>query len=165
MKEILHEEDNAVSPIIATILLIAITVVLAATLYSVIGGYTSYLGSTTPTASLTVTDLNTQTDSSYMIYVSSVSPNGNISLSNVNLLITNSTGTVSEINLGFASKVGSSTASMGSIWNITVSAGNYLGENPVITVKSTSGIQTISYLELIDTSTHGTIATDSPSLP
>ncbi len=165
MKEILHEEDNAVSPIIATILLIAITVVLAATLYSVIGGYTSYLGSTTPTASLTVTDLNTQTDSSYMIYVSSVSPNGNISLSDVNLLITNSTGTVSEINLGFASKSGSSTASMGSVWNITVSAGNYLGENPVIKVESTSGIQTISYLELIDTSTHGTIATESPSIP
>jgi flagellin-like protein len=165
MKEILHEEDNAVSPIIATILLIAITVVLAATLYSVIGGYTSYLGSTTPTASLTVTDLNTQTDSSYMIYVSSVSPNGNISLSNVNLLVTNGTGTVSEINLGFASKSGSSTASMGSVWNITVSAGNYLGENPVITVKSTLGIQTISYLELIDTTTHGTIATDSPTLP
>ena len=165
MKEILHEEDNAVSPIIATILLIAITVVLAATLYSVIGGYTSYLGSTTPTASLTVTDLNTQTDSSYMIYASSVCPNGNISLSNVNLLVTNGTGTVSEINLGFASKSGSSTASMGGVWNITVSAGNYLGENPVITVKSTLGIQTISYLELIDTTTHGTIATDSPTLP
>ena len=165
MKEILHEEDNAVSPIIATILLIAITVVLAATLYSVIGGYTSYLGSTTPTASLTVTDLNTQTDSSYMIYISSVSPNGNISLSDVNLLITNSTGTVSEINLGFAVQSGSSATHTTPPWNITVSAGNYLGENPVITVKSTSGPQTISYLELIDTATHGTIATDSPSLP
>ena len=165
MKEILHEEDNAVSPIIATILLIAITVVLAATLYSVIGGYTSYLGSTTPTASLTVTDLNTQTDSSYMIYISSVSPNGNISLSDVDLLITNSTGTVSEINLGFAVQSGSSPTHTTLPWNITVSAGNYLGENPVITVKSTSGIQTISYLELIDTTTHGTIATDSPSLP
>ncbi len=165
MKEILHEEDNAVSPIIATILLIAITVVLAATLYSVIGGYTSYLGSTTPTASLTVTDLNTQTDSSYMIYISSVSPNGNISLSDVTLLITNSTGTVSEINLGFAVPSGSSPTHTASPWNITVSAGNYLGENPVITVKSTSGPQTISYLELIDTTTHGTIATDSPSLP
>ncbi|MCL5679110.1 MAG: type IV pilin [Candidatus Thermoplasmatota archaeon] len=165
MKEILHEEDNAVSPIIATILLIAITVVLAATLYSVIGGYTSYLGSTTPTASLTVTDLNTQTDSSYMIYISSVSPNGNISLSDVDLLITNSTGTVSEINLGFAVPPGSSNTQSTSPWSITVSAGNYLGENPVITVKSTLGIQTISYLELIDTTTHGTIATDSPSLP
>jgi flagellin-like protein len=165
MKEILHEEDNAVSPIIATILLIAITVVLAATLYSVIGGYTSYLGSTTPTASLTVTDLNTQIDSSYMIYISSVSPNGNISLSDVDLLITNGTGTVSEINLGFALPSGTSQPHTALPWNITVSAGNYLGENPVITVKSTSGIQTISYLELIDTTTHGTIATDSPTLP
>ncbi|MHB1708330.1 MAG: archaellin/type IV pilin N-terminal domain-containing protein [Thermoplasmataceae archaeon] len=165
MKEILHEEDNAVSPIIATILLIAITVVLAATLYSVIGGYTSYLGSTTPTASLTVTDLNTHVDSSYMIYISSVSPNGNISLSNIDLLITNSTGTVSEINLGFANASGSSPTRTVSPWTITVSAGNYLGENPVITIKSILGIQTISYLELIDTTTHGTIATDTPSLP
>ena len=165
MKDILHKEDNAVSPIIATILLIAITVVLAATLYSVIGGYTSYLGSTTPTASLRVANINTQTDSTYMVYVSSVSPNGNISLSDTELLVTNGSGSVSEINLGFAVPSGSATQNMGSTWNITVSAGNYLGENPVITVKSTQGAQTISYLELIDTVTHGTIATDSPPLP
>jgi len=165
MKDIMNEEDNAVSPIIATILLIAITVVLAATLYSVIGGYTSYLGTTTPTASLTVTDLNTHQNSTYIVYISSVSPNGNISLSNVELLITNGTGSVQDINLGFATPTGQASASMSSEWTITVSAGNYLGENPVITVKSTTGPQTISYLELIDTATHGTIATDSPTLP
>jgi len=165
MKDLMNEEDNAVSPIIATILLIAITVVLAATLYSVIGGYTSYLGTTTPTASLTVTNLNTKQDSTYIVYISSVSPNGNISLSNVELLITNGTGSVHDLNLGFATPTGQASASMSSEWTITVSAGNYLGENPVITIKSSTGPQTISYLELIDTTTHATIATDSPTLP
>lgn len=165
MKDIMNEEDNAVSPIIATILLIAITVVLAATLYSVIGGYTSYLGTTTPTASLTVTNLNIQRDPTYIVYISSVSPNGNISLSNVELLITNGTGSVQDLNLGFATPTGQASKNMSANWNITVSAGNYLGENPVITIKSSTSPQTISYLELIDTTTHATIATDSPTLP
>ena len=40
MKGIITKDDEAVSPIIATILLIAITVVLAATLVTILGGFT-----------------------------------------------------------------------------------------------------------------------------
>ena len=48
MKKVILKDDKAVSPIIATILLVAITVVLAATLYTILGGYTTFLGISTP---------------------------------------------------------------------------------------------------------------------
>jgi flagellin-like protein len=54
MKEIYMEKEDAVSPVIATILMVAITVVLAATVYILVSHYTS-VGATTPlTASLAV---------------------------------------------------------------------------------------------------------------
>jgi len=54
MKEIYNEKEDAVSPVIATILMVAITVVLAATVYILVSHYTS-VGATTPlTASLAV---------------------------------------------------------------------------------------------------------------
>ena len=53
MKEIRPKEDKAVSPIIATILLIAITVVLAATLVTILGGFTHGAGNTVEAAGVT----------------------------------------------------------------------------------------------------------------
>ena len=53
MKEIRPKEDKAVSPIIATILLIAITVVLAATLVTILGGFTHGVSNTVETAGVT----------------------------------------------------------------------------------------------------------------
>ncbi|MGC8497807.1 MAG: archaellin/type IV pilin N-terminal domain-containing protein [Thermoplasmata archaeon] len=47
MKEIYIEKEDAVSPVIATILMVAITVVLAATVYILVSHYTS-VGATTP---------------------------------------------------------------------------------------------------------------------
>ena len=76
MKQIIKKEDKAVSPIIATILLIAITVVLAATLYTVLGGFTKGLSSGNPTASISFVETSTN---NYSISVNSVS--GNVSLS------------------------------------------------------------------------------------
>ena len=58
MKEIRQANDKAVSPIIATILLIAITVVLAATLVTILGGFTHGAGNTVETAGVT-TSLST----------------------------------------------------------------------------------------------------------
>ncbi|MGC8696794.1 MAG: archaellin/type IV pilin N-terminal domain-containing protein, partial [Conexivisphaera sp.] len=49
MKEIYIEKEDAVSPVIATILMVAITVVLAATVYILVSHYTS-TGATTPFA-------------------------------------------------------------------------------------------------------------------
>jgi flagellin-like protein len=62
MKEIfipLEKKEKAVSPVIATILMVAITVVLAATVYILVSHYTS-VGATTPlTASLAVANEGT----------------------------------------------------------------------------------------------------------
>ncbi len=54
MKEIYMEKEDAVSPVIATILMVAITVVLAATVYILVSHYTSVGASTPLTASLAV---------------------------------------------------------------------------------------------------------------
>ena len=56
MKEIRPKEDKAVSPIIATILLIAITVVLAATLVTILGGFTHSAKNTFGDAAATVSE-------------------------------------------------------------------------------------------------------------
>ncbi|MHB1621982.1 MAG: archaellin/type IV pilin N-terminal domain-containing protein [Cuniculiplasma sp.] len=53
MKQIRQKNDKAVSPIIATILLIAITVVLAATLVTILGGFTHGVSNTVETAGVT----------------------------------------------------------------------------------------------------------------
>src|SRR2546422_7419229 len=49
MKTLLHKDEQAVSPVIATILMVAITVVLAAVLYVMVSGLISGPGGT-PTA-------------------------------------------------------------------------------------------------------------------
>ena len=95
MKQIINKEDKAVSPIIATILLIAITVVLAATLYTVLGGFTSGL-STSGSATLSGTFANTTSNVSYGYTYSlsiSSSSSGGIAITSLELKITNGTGT------------------------------------------------------------------------
>ena len=53
MRQVISKDDKAVSPIIATILLIAITVVLAATLVTILGGFTKGASGSAATASAT----------------------------------------------------------------------------------------------------------------
>ena len=83
MKEIRPKEDKAVSPIIATILLIAITVVLGATLVTILGGFTHGVSNTVETAG--VTSHITKTDISFNVSSSS----SNISLSSITITLTN----------------------------------------------------------------------------
>ena len=83
MKEIRPKEDKAVSPIIATILLIAITVVLAATLVTILGGFTHGVSNTVETAG--VTSHITKKDISFNVSSSS----SNISLSSITITLTN----------------------------------------------------------------------------
>ena len=64
MKGIITKNDKAVSPIIATILLIAITVVLAATLVTILGGFTHGASGTAATASVSTKFASNSTVSS-----------------------------------------------------------------------------------------------------
>ena len=70
LKPVLYDKDKAVSPIIATILLVAITVILASTLYLALGGFFKTTTSSTPTAALSVTSGGSN---NYTLTVGSVS--------------------------------------------------------------------------------------------
>ena len=92
MKEIRPKEDKAVSPIIATILLIAITVVLAATLVTILGGFTHGVSNTVETAGVTSNVVNAtgQTTSPYAatIYVNVSSSSSAIGTSSITVTLT-----------------------------------------------------------------------------
>ena len=96
MKEIRPKEDKAVSPIIATILLIAITVVLAATLVTILGGFTHGVSNTVETAGVTSNVVNAtgQTATTHMhywnatIYINVSSSSSSISTSSITITLT-----------------------------------------------------------------------------
>ena len=110
MRQVISKDDKAVSPIIATILLIAITVVLAATLVTILGGFTKGASSSSATASATTQFTNNNTGSNNVyVNVSAFSVSG-ISSSKITftVTITNSTTTTLTGNLASVSKVISS---------------------------------------------------------
>ena len=94
MRQVISKDDKAVSPIIATILLIAITVVLAATLVTILGGFTKGASGSAATAGAQVQFTNntgaSATNSIY-INVSAFSVTG-ISSSKITITLT-TTGT------------------------------------------------------------------------
>ncbi len=91
MKLIITKDDKAVSPIIATILLIAITVVLAATLVTILGGFTHGAANSAATASVSPqfssTPATSGYDTSIYLNVTSFSAN-NVSSSKIAVSIT-----------------------------------------------------------------------------
>ena len=179
MKQIINKEDKAVSPIIATILLIAITVVLAATLYTVLGGFTKGLSSGNPTASISFVE---SSPDNYSLSVNSVS--GNVSLSSVVLQVFNGTATGS-INLGTAASSGTITLTGGSsshdVLNYSISSGGskYLSPTTSISLTNnrtvTSGASSTTYgnfenvvvtsIILKDTSTNSALTTTTSPAP
>ena len=76
MRQVISKDDKAVSPIIATILLIAITVVLAATLVTILGGFTKGASGSAATASATTQFSNNTGGSNVYINVSAFSVTG-----------------------------------------------------------------------------------------
>lgn len=183
MKQIINKEDKAVSPIIATILLIAITVVLAATLYTVLGGFTKGLSSGNPTASISFVETSPY---NYSISVNSVS--GNVSLSSVVLQVYNGTYTAS-VNLGststtFLGGLGVASSSTSASHGIhpglgyTLNGGStYLSATTSISLtnngsKSSSGTTysnagnvTITSMIMKDISTNSALTTSTPPSP
>ena len=91
MKQIMTKDDKAVSPIIATILLIAITVVLAATLVTILGGFTHGASGSASTASVSTQFSSTGSSTSYttsiFLNVSSFSAS-NVSSSKIAITLT-----------------------------------------------------------------------------
>ena len=146
-----EKKDKAVSAIIGTILIVAITVVLAATLYAVLGGFSGLIGKPTPTASMTVSVSGT---SDYSITFTSVS--SNLSLSDTQLKIVDGQGTVV---LPYSSTTYTIPSSASEIKSVSVTGGGgYLTFNTAISITDSS---TISAIYLIDTQTGGVIASQT----
>lgn len=102
MRGVVRRTDKSVSPIIGTVLLVAITVTLVASMYTILGGYFNGLPQPTPTASLRVVNgtvtSNGLVNGSYSLYVTYVS--NNISTQQVSVEMTMNNGSVFVIQLG-----------------------------------------------------------------
>src|SRR5665647_2254123 len=109
----MRKDKSAVSPVIATILMVAITVVLAAVLYVMVMGFGTGGGST-PTASMTATkgaQLN------YTISVQSVSVN-TIQYTNVQVVVTSANGQTFTTSLIHPAVTGSTTLGAGDSFTV-----------------------------------------------
>lgn len=155
MKEVIQKKDKAVSPIIATILLIAITVVLAATLYTILGGYTSFLGASTPTASVSVQNSSSSTYPFYTVYVDQFG--GNASLNSVEMQITESNHSIYDIPLALEHN----HPVAGGLWNLTVRGSGYFTAATALNIqgnKSSTTLPFITQIKFIDMKTNGLIS-------
>ena len=142
-----EKKDKAVSAIIGTILIVAITVVLAATLYAVLGGFSGLIGKPTPTASMTVSVTGTGSSSVYDVTFTSVS--SNISLNNTQLKLTYGAGNTSVYSFSDLKYSTVATVS-GSGYYLTFST----------QIKISAG-DSLSAIYLIDTQTGGVIASQT----
>ena len=159
MKEVVLRNDNAVSPIIATILLIAITVTLASTLYSIVGGYFSNAPALTPQANIAVVNMtkvasNGTGTGSYIVYIESVS--GNISLSYVRLMVTLNTGNITTVSLLSIGPHGTNLTQH-IVANLTKS-GTTFSPLDFISIKENNAHQFVTRIAFIDTASSGIIA-------
>ena len=108
MKQIMTKDDKAVSPIIATILLIAITVVLAATLVTILGGFTHGASGSSATASVKTQFASSSTGTSVYANVSAFSATS-VSNSKISVTLTVTVGSTTHTytgNLGSLSLTG-----------------------------------------------------------
>jgi flagellin-like protein len=152
-----EKKDKAVSAIIGTILIVAITVVLAATLYAVLGGFSGLIGKPTPTASMSISTVGSPSSGGYY-ELTFTSVSSNISLANTQLKVTTATGTTTTASFVPATTyptTSNGTYDLSSPLSAYVgNSGEYLTFNTVITIHGAS----LSAVYLIDTQTGGTIA-------
>jgi flagellin-like protein len=150
-----EKKDKAVSAIIGTILIVAITVVLAATLYAVLGGFGGLIGKPTPTASMSISESGAGTNNiTYTLTFTSVSTN--VSLSDVVVRVVGSGATSTSTPLS-----SSSPSFSNSTLAVKVTGSPYLTYDTTITItdKVASGLApALSTIAVIYTPTGGNIA-------
>ena len=125
MKQIRQKNDKAVSPIIATILLIAITVVLAATLVTILGGFTHGVSNTVVTTTATTSEFKYSSTSptTYTVYLNITASSTNLTASSVTLEINGAVvGALSSGNSTFK-VTGPNYVNSGSNFKITTNSG------------------------------------------
>ena len=154
LKPVLYDKDKAVSPIIATILLVAITVILASTLYLALGGFFSHTTTSTPTISLGAT--NTTSAPTYALnytITTGASSGAMPSWSSTSWVITFANGAT----VTLTNTTGTSwTADTGS-YTITGSTGSNVasGQTLVLTINHGAPHYNPTSIALMDTSSTG----------
>jgi flagellin-like protein len=152
-----EKKDKAVSAIIGTILIVAITVVLAATLYAVLGGFGGLIGKPTPTAAMTVSSSGVgSTSETYVLTFTSVS--ANVSLSDVIVRVTvgGTTYSSSAFSSGSATLTGIGTTDSVA----ATGSSSYLTYDTTITImiSGTAPTPALNTIALIYTPSGGNIA-------
>ena len=171
LKPVLYDKDKAVSPIIATILLVAITVILASTLYLALGGFFSHVGTTTPSASISVSGNSTSGTSPTFTTTYSVTvggPSAPVAWSSTGFSVTLSDGKSGSLTYNAGSTSTSPTTSttwIGTIGtnSVTITASSDLSGNAVTQTFSisivTSGSATsavyLTSISYVDTASSG----------
>lgn len=151
MKEIVIRKDKGVSAIVGTILIVAITVVLAATVYGVLTGFGGLISGGAPNGAISVS----QSGTTYTVSFTQLSKN--VSLSNVELKISTATNTyIIGPGLSTTSTATFISGNSGPSYNLTVSTTGTLSISTVLTLNIGYSLTSIS---VVDTSPSGTIAT------
>lgn len=159
MKSVINKNDKAVSPIIATVLLVGITVTMIATAYTLLENYIPNPVSQTPSAAIKVVYATQLSGSAYTgnysIHINSL--NGNVSASDVNVIITLSDSSVAEVSL--SSVISSNNyLAYNSHMNIGVqSSAGYINSASLITIYIHGSSAYVTRIALVDTVTDGLI--------
>lgn len=158
MRKTIPKQDSAVSPIIGTVLLVAITVTLVASAYTVLGGYFSNLPAAGPTASLNVVNgtsvSGTHANGTYTLSVTSLSNNVTLDRVEIQVSLNNS-----EIYTALAPELTGPTPFVlfsSNSTNITVSysgPAGYLTPSSSFSITETNTTSFVSMISLIDTQT------------
>lgn len=159
MRKIIAREDKAVSPIIATVLLVGITVTMVATAYSLMENYIPSPAPQTPTASVKVVYDNIPAsgpyNGNYSVYINSL--DGNVSVQDVNVVVTMSNSTILEFGLNQV-YAGSNPYQYNSYLNLSLqSSSGYLTSTSMIKFHLADSSSYISRIALVDTLTDGAI--------
>lgn len=160
-----EKKDKGVSAIIGTILIVAITVVLAATLYAVLGGFTGLIHGAAPTGAVTVSSSGIgAAGEGYSITFSSLSDN--VSVGNIAISLTSGSSSVTVTGFTVSgTNAYQNTTLSGATFSVVISSLNTphdLNIGSVITIKSESTTPpALSSISILDTNPSGTIATAS----
>lgn len=160
MRKVAERGDNAVSPVIGTVLLIAITVTLVASVYTIVGSYFNGLPSPSPTVSLKVVNSTAESGSlingSYTLSVTYIS--NNVSTGNVQIQVAMNNSQLYEFMLSSVVQApgGTYTIFNGTSGNITAKysgATGFLTSSSVITIGEANNTAYINRISIIDAST------------
>jgi flagellin-like protein len=115
MKTLYGKKDPGVSPVIATILMVAITVVLAATVYLMVSGYMT--GPSKPSFYATLTETQPITNGTSAILSLSMSSPSSVPVANLILHVAFSNGTtISVYSTKYSPTAGTSSTANGATW-------------------------------------------------